>query len=318
MIRVPDIREAKINGLIFKKFQNISIRDLENRWAINSAFANTIGTEHLSSDKKDDVSLAIAYRDELSVLSSDKLEERYQAEQKEIEELRTKLVEERESKLFHQEGMNADYKHWYMADYWTVEECLALSFGKDPRMMSYAYITQHQYYETRMGWNASNFSAQYNSLLDLVTRSVESGSLKTIHVVGAASNIHKQKVIPSNYIHWASTKGFVLPKELIKNASDKTDYKALVDKMTQTISDLEEENKVLKEDLKKQENKRVISTLYKIICGLVKKHYAGNKSGRISMMQKSIFTEAGIDIDDKTLRTHIDEALTYDLSEKEK
>jgi len=81
-------------------------------------------------------------------------------------------------------------------------------------------------------------------------------------------------------------------------------------------ANLEAENRSLKEELKQKEDQRVVKTLYKILCGLIAKHYS-DKTSRVSKIQITLRNEAGIDLDEKTIRTHVEKSLEEDASEKE-
>jgi hypothetical protein len=70
-------------------------------------------------------------------------------------------------------------------------------------------------------------------------------------------------------------------------------------------------NQPKQKDPTPKEDPRIINTLYKIICGITKKHYT-NKTNRISQIQTTILNESGIDINEKTLRSHIERALEED------
>jgi hypothetical protein len=82
------------------------------------------------------------------------------------------------------------------------------------------------------------------------------------------------------------------------------------------IKKLTEENKNLSNELTKKEDSRIIKTQNKILCGLIKAHYK-DKSSRVSKIINTLQREAGIEMNEKTLRTRLEEALKEDQSDQE-
>lgn len=318
-----------INKLVFRKFPHISAKAISlNLAARFREIADELSGAHdkklsIFSEPKGEADLAILYREELGLLTDERLNELYKLEKQEIDDLHNQEIAKIENDLFHQDKMNADYAHWIKADYWTVEECLALTFGKNPNIINYRYVSENRYCEANLGCVMTEFVKRYDKLLNLVERSIESGFLKTIQTYGKALNTEKRRILPLQYISWAQSKSTALPKELEAIASKKIDYQDIAVKaMEANISfqdkcaNLEAENKSLKEELKQKEDQRVIKTLYKILCGLIAKHYS-DKTSRVSKIQTTLLNEAGIDLDEKTIRTHVEKSLEEDASEKE-
>ncbi len=82
----------------------------------------------------------------------------------------------------------------------------------------------------------------------------------------------------------------------------------------QENQNLENQITDLKKKLKIKEDQRVIKKLYQIICGISKKHYP-DKTSRASKIEDTIIKQAGIELDKKTIRKHIEKALEEDRSE---
>ena len=80
------------------------------------------------------LALAKIYREELEALSSDELKERLDQPQNAAREQRKRELETRERAYLHnQTNAQVDYDYWARMTYWTPEDAVALSFGKDPR-----------------------------------------------------------------------------------------------------------------------------------------------------------------------------------------
>jgi len=305
----PNTKESKISSLVFDKFPHLSF---SNKY--NSAYDLN---ECKALDYKEETRKAEEYKEKISSYSPKKLDDLYNEL---ISKRKTKHeieLEQMDYDLFHNPAMNAIWEHWHLADYWTVDECIALTLGKDPRMTNLARV--QNYLE-------SPFAHKYSTLFELVSRSVKIGTLQLIPT-GAGGVIPKmteKKIIPTDYVKWAIAKNISLPKELLITLEKSPDYKALLEDALKRITTAEEtnlklteENKNLREEAKRKEDQRVVTTLYKILCGLVLKHYGTSETNRVSMIKRTIFTEAGIDMDEKTIRSHVDKSLEEDQSKKE-
>lgn len=329
MVRILDSQEHKINALVFKKFFNVSLEDLNGvSKAVALAKINAFEERKDSEEKREtyEPKLAYDYKQELWKLPLEELEKLYQSQAKEIDALLNEEIKQKEAELFDQDNMRADYEYWNKADFWSVEECLILTLKKDPRRVGHDYISNNRHYQIRFSGECySEFTKKYDEIFGLIQRSIDSGLLKTLpSVSGKIVNLEKRGIVPINYINWAKDKNITLPEELSKITENKNDNEALLNQALQEINALKEENKSLKEEnsslkeaMKQKEDQRVIRTLYKILCGIIKKHYGKNETSRVSIIQKILLSEAGIELSEKSLRTHIEKALEEDSSEKE-
>jgi len=88
-----------------------------------------------------DYTLIKALQEELLALSPEDLNARLTAEQaKERQELIEKADREEKARFFNRSSANADFSHWSKATYWTLDEAIALSFGKAPEVVKWESV----------------------------------------------------------------------------------------------------------------------------------------------------------------------------------
>jgi hypothetical protein len=74
-----------------------------------------------------------AFREELAALSPEELVARYEGEKRrELEQLRAKAEQEESERFYNHPAARADFEHWAKAAHWTLDEAIALSFGRAP------------------------------------------------------------------------------------------------------------------------------------------------------------------------------------------
>jgi hypothetical protein len=116
------------------------------------------------------VSQAEAYMEELRAKPPEELSALLDTERKkEAWEAAERLRQEEASRFFNRPGAQADFTHWSKAAYWTLEEAVALSFGKNPRTVNWKSIEAHL--------GVSPFVVGYRNLLDLANRAKLMGQL---------------------------------------------------------------------------------------------------------------------------------------------
>lgn len=153
-----------------------------------------------------------------------------------------------------------------------------------------------------------NFSAQISKILLKLQN-----EFHLISIIERRSNLYdnvsdfKIKISPE-------FKGKI--KHLLEVDEGGLDSKEIISQLEEKenkIKKLEEENKKLSNELATKEDKRIIRSLNKILCGIVKAHYK-DKSSRVTKISGTILREAGIELDEKTIRTRLEEALKEDQS----
>ena len=84
---------------------------------------------------------AQAYERELRGKTSSEIEELVRAEQAaEAEERRRKQETEEKGRFFNSPDAKADFSHWGKLSYWTLDEAVALSFGRAPEMVNWKMV----------------------------------------------------------------------------------------------------------------------------------------------------------------------------------
>lgn len=134
------------------------------------------------------------YWGELKAMPRDAFEALLRTEQaKEVEELRMKADIEEAKRFFHQPHANADYNHWSRASHWSLDEAIALSFGKAPEVVKWKFLEPLR--------SQSPFAFQYGRLLDLAERAKAWEKLF-------------DPVLPGIFIAWARENEIQFPQEL--------------------------------------------------------------------------------------------------------
>jgi hypothetical protein len=134
------------------------------------------------------------YRAELAALSVDALNDCYSNEvRKEVEERRAKAEAEEQWRFFNQAWTNADFAHWSRTADWTLDEAIALSFGKAPEYVSWKKVESLT--------EISPFAAQYARRRDLVQRAVRWKQLF-------------DPVLPGFFLAWAKRTDISVPEQL--------------------------------------------------------------------------------------------------------
>jgi hypothetical protein len=108
-----------------------------------------------------------------------------------------KAEEEDQTRFFNQPPADADLDHWGKAAYWTLEEAVALTFGKDPQQVNWTKIKDYP------SPTDSPFVEKYRKIRELALRAKSVGHLD-------------DPCLPSDFLGWARRNNFDVPAELIK------------------------------------------------------------------------------------------------------
>ncbi len=143
---------------------------------------------------------AKAYQNELSELTDDALSEAVATEYKiETNAIAEKIKSEEDARFFNAPGSNAYFEHWAKASYWSLEEAVALSFGKEPSVVYWDRIKPLT--------QVSGFAYQFGRLRDLALRAKGTGQLF-------------DPVLPGIYIAWTKRVEIQFPAELEQRVKD--------------------------------------------------------------------------------------------------
>ena len=135
------------------------------------------------------------YQKELFAMKYQDLSGLYEQEiMKQLEEKKLKLELEDQSRFFNQLSANADFEHWSKAAYWSLDEAIALSFGKNPNIVNWVKVNPLT--------GVSKFASDYASRRDLALRAVHCRKLY-------------DKVMPSIFLSWTKELQLEIPAALI-------------------------------------------------------------------------------------------------------
>lgn len=155
------------------------------------------------------------YERKLLSMPNAELRALYEKEQEQADCHReTVLWLQERGRFFHQPSAAADFRHWSKATYWTLDEALALSFGKAPEVVSWGSIAPCI--------KISPFAANYAKIRDLVLRA---------HAWKQLSD----PVLPGAFLAWARRNDISYPPELEEQVSSRgqkiADWKSAYDEL---------------------------------------------------------------------------------------
>lgn len=156
-----------------------------------------------------------AYQSELKSKSVDELMSLYQQERaREAEELRAKVDREERQRFFNQLSAKADFVHWSKAAHWTLDEAIALSFGKNPKVVTWERVKEFVH--------ISPFAQRYEQIRDLALRAKAWEQLY-------------DPVLPSFFLAWARRSEIEVSPELLEEVEKRgivvADWKDAYDKL---------------------------------------------------------------------------------------
>ena len=109
----------------------------------------------------------------------------------------------------------ADFEYWLEFRTWTVHQAIGLSLGKDPRAVSFETASKGR----RAGDHESIFLNDYKPRLEVILNWIGSSELPSS---GGVLYPHLSQIDPKEFVNWATSRGWGLPKELegLANATD--------------------------------------------------------------------------------------------------
>jgi hypothetical protein len=141
------------------------------------------------------------YRSELRTKTPDELSALVsEAQAQEANTLRTKLEKEESERFFHRSYAAADFDHWSKATYWTLDEAVALAFGKSPDIVNWQNVQPLV--------NVSAFAKQFARVRDLVNRAKNWQQLY-------------DPALPGFFLAWARRNEIAVPEELVKAVEER-------------------------------------------------------------------------------------------------
>lgn len=156
-----------------------------------------------------------AYEAELKAKSADDLQTIYlQERSKEVRQHQSKVELEERQRFFNQPSSKADFEHWSKASYWTLDEAIALSFGKNPQVVTWISVKNFT--------QASTFAKRFAQTRDLAQRAKAISQLS-------------DPVLPAVFLAWARRAEIEIPQELLEQVEKRgvvvADWKDAYDKL---------------------------------------------------------------------------------------
>lgn len=264
------------------------------------------------------------YRQTIAALDKAEMEQLYKQELQKYHE------EQDQQRFFNQPDAIADFEYWSRAAHWTLDEAIALTFGKDPRVVTWSRLE-------KILSHTSPFSKKFRDLRELTARAKKWEKLY-------------DPVLPSIYIAWARQNDIEFSKKLEEMLvargnhipNWKKAYDALLEKSTQNLSEtrrlLAEKDKLIQDTFEKikalEIRKSAIeekqqaqaqarkapekplktverATVCKMIIGMAMDAYGYNPNSSKSTIAKElegILDRLGMSVSDDTIRRWLTEA----------
>lgn len=200
-----------------------------------------------------------------------------------------------------------DASYWAKMSYWTMEETLALLFGKRPTMVNWDKINHYK--------DKSPFAKEYGKIRELILRAISTNELTHEDarnkygeiIVGA-------KIKPIDFINFAKLKSIQLPEMLEKKIREQSernqDWEALYKENCGEIENLKEQVQKLQKNLEEAKSLphgKEIESMQKMIAGMSAENN-GYIPGKKNTAAKDIVNDLqkhGINMDEGTVRHYL-------------
>jgi len=199
---------------------------LGRRYPIEHALVSSPSAAGVFSEKREAAKARISsYKAELEAMTADERRAVYEQEKtKEWQDLIAQADEEDQQRFFHQPDARADFVHWSKTAHWTLDEAVALAFGKNPEVVHWE----------RIQWLTvvSPFAKQYAQLRDLTLRAK------------LWEQLH-DPVLPGMFLAWARRTDIEVASELLKQVEERgtlvADWRSICDHLEIKLAEKERE-----------------------------------------------------------------------------
>lgn len=190
MVRLPD-KFDPIEYLVERKFPLLRIAN------IPVSISSTARTPRFDGAKiRREAEL---YRAELAALQPEELDALHKAERaRELAQAVAKAAKEEAARFFNQPVAIGDFEHWSKAQYWTIDEAIALSLGKAPERVNWATVKPMV--------DFSPFAQQYRRVRDLALRAVNWKALF-------------DPILPALFLDWTRANELPFPDDLAQRVT---------------------------------------------------------------------------------------------------
>ena len=206
----------------------------------------------------------VAYGEYLSTLPASDIERMYHVDYA-LHQLagRSEAAQQEASAFFNEPRANAPYSYYRGHAYWNPEEAVALSLGKDPRVVNRESLqpsTAANYFGKKIDpTSPSPFREEFARRLELTRRAIEVGRFA-------------EKIEPSAFVQWAQAIDLSLPDELVdiatpssRTAEEVQDLKAALAAERELVDALRRE--LTADDIDAQ-NPKSVKSLYRLLVGI--------------------------------------------------
>jgi len=155
-----------------------------------------------------------AYRAELTALPYEKLLALYEQE-------KNASLKEKAEAFFESPDAKADLEHWSKAAYWTLNEAVALTLGKEPKIVTQEAVEKYH--------GVSDLAKTYRKTLELANRARKIKELR-------------EPLSPIIFLEWADRNMISPPKQLVQSVKK---HSAVIKDWSDTLASLEPGKSVL-------------------------------------------------------------------------
>jgi hypothetical protein len=213
MVRKPKINPVEF--LVERKFPNA--HELRRPPQVSGSSVGNITKKEKGEIQK--------YMKELQALPPDKLLTLYDTEHKKYQQERAVRAEkEEQQRFFNLPSADADFDHWIKAAYWSLDEAIALSLGKEPGLVNWESIKNIK------SFPCSPFIEKYRKVRELAHRA------KSVNQI-------YDPCTPSSFLSWAQETRIYVHPELLERmktqGSGITNWKHLYSKQNEQYQSLE-------------------------------------------------------------------------------
>lgn len=150
--------------------------------------------QHIPPDRSVE---AATYRNLLKMLPEQQVRQTFHDRLRELNSEATAAIEDRESVLFfNQPAAVANYDYWSKAQIWSLEDAVALKFGRDPTVVNWAAFEREHA-------TATPFAASYRQVAELIHRAVQAGKLS-------------EPIEPKLFLEWCRKISLPVPPSLVR------------------------------------------------------------------------------------------------------
>lgn len=299
---------------------------------------------------QEDEQKAEQYRQTLEKKPKHEIDALYKEEKalQEQENERRKLIMEQQ-RFFNQPSANADLAFWSKHAYWSLDEAIALTFGKNPAIVNWQSVQPHATgrYDVTGYIHPSPFAQEYEKLVQLVLRAKTWNQLYDPSIPGmflAWAKLHKIPYPPELEEMVVAHGGVVrdwktaydeLNEMKEKQAAQHEEYQASVARLLKaheethkandsTIASCKAFEKILKDRIATLEQQGTTSekplstrerdTVLKLVIGIAMDAYGYQPEASRSPTAKEIsdnLISLGLNISDDTIRKYLNEAKQF-------